>query len=379
MFLIIALISLFPILVLANTYSLGNTGFEISGDLALTFRELDKHSKVNTNFRGDDPFNAYRIRTFITKGWNEDIRLAVEFLWDNGAPARVNGAYLTFMNVLKSPIYAKVGLIPSPFGNYGHRSTYFNQNPLVGIPLMWHYHTPLSKSGTNTNSSMFPRNTENLTGVPPGYDSCWDTGVSIHYDNDFLETALALTQGSLSNPRAYDNEGYQGLVRLGIKPISGMKLGASGAYAPWIKPDAFVNLPENLESYMQTAVGSYFEYSKGLVQFYSEVMNIKWDAPFIHEKELSLTTGYGEIQWKFYPGLYVATRYDFMNFSTIAVNDDGSGPTESWGYDLDRIELAVGYRIIREGFIRLDYQMNNYRDELAKDINILALQFQFAF
>lgn len=365
----------------ASTYSMGPTGVEISGDLALTFRELDKHSRINTNFRQDDPFNTYRVRLFLGKAWTEEIRADIELLYDSQADARVQGAYLTFFDIFGSPVFAKVGLIPSPFGNFSHRGTYFNQNGLIGTPAMWHMHTPLSGRGHQSNSDFWPRSETNTGGVPPMYEACWETGASLHYEEGIVEAALGLTQGTISNPPAYDNDGYQGIVKAGLHPTPGLRFGASGAYGPWIKPGApdSVFAGSDLESFMQTAGGLYLEYTFGHWQFFSEGYYVDWQLPQVYEESVSLMSAYAEARWNFRPDMYLAGRYDVLTYSEIAVNDDGTGGQRPWGYDFDRVEAAIGYRIIREGYIRLNYQGTLFRSDAAEDIHMLALQFFFAF
>jgi len=70
-----------------------------------------------------------------------------------------------------------------------------------------------------------------------------------------------------------------------------------------------------------------------------------------------------------------------MQYDEISTTNDGSGAKENWGIDFNRIEMAVGYRIIREGYIRLNYQTTMFDSDDAniKDEEILALQFFFSF
>ncbi|MCB2200437.1 hypothetical protein KQI63_13600 [bacterium] len=379
--------------VFAKSYSLGSTGFDFSGDFAFTMRELDKHSDVNINNRGDDPFHTYRVRSFINKQWTEDMGLAIEFLWDDQAAPRVQGAYFTFENIAVQNLTAKVGLIPSPFGNYGWRSTYFNQNPLIGVPVMWHYHTPFPKDGSATNETLRSayRPLWQRSGITPAYDACWDTGIWLQYTPGIFETGFALTQGSLANTRAYDNDGYQLIGNLGLHPTNGLRFGGSVAWGPWLYgtptpaglTDAVANPPNRsvdpVEDYMQTAFGAYLEYSFGHFQFFSEGMSMTLETPYVYEGEVGLMTGYGELRWNFTPGWYLAGRYDGLIYSEIARFNDGTGSKDAWGDDLHRAEVAVGYRVIREGYIRLDYQRTMFFDSDIDPIEILALQWFFAF
>lgn len=388
----------------ARSYSLGSTGFDLSGDLAITFRELDKHTHINQNFRGDDPFSTVRSRLFVNKAWNENIEMALEFLYDSHADPRVQGAYFTFNNLFGSEaLYAKVGLIPSPFGNYGQRSTYFNQNPLIGVPAMWHYKTPLPSDGRVDNETLLARKWADTRSIPPAYDACWDTGVSLHYESGWIEALVAITQGTLSNPMAYDNDGYQGVVTAGLHPTPGFRFGGSYAIGPWIAPSAATasaydessiqlagttpersvtsdhneEYPGETEAFLATAVGGYAEYSFAYLQLHSEVIWEQWEMPFLRENTIDLLSGYLEASYKLSPQWYLAARVDRVQYSKIVNPADGLEQT--WGFDLNRIELGIDYRVIREGFIRLDYQATRYDEWSSHDVDLLALQFLFAF
>ncbi len=399
---------LFSVSASAKSYSLGSTGFDLSGDMAVTFRTLDRHSPLNTNFHGDDPFNPYRARLFVQKGWTDKIHLSLEFLWDSGADPRVQGAYFTFSKLLGSEsLYAKVGLIPAPFGNYSWRSTYFNQNPLIGVPLFWHWKTPLPGDGRANNASLLESKAEGARSLPPGYDACWDTGISLHFDRGWLESAVAITQGAMSDPRAAGNDGYQGIVNIGLHPLAGLRFGGSVAVGAWInpsEPDSIESTydvyeytstsgggsarqtaanydyayPKAPEGYLATIYGGYLEYSFGYWQFFSETAWEQWQTPFLKEDSIDLLTGYLEARYKINAQWYLAGRYDILRYSKIKIPDTSKKAT--WGWDVNRFEAALGYRVIREGFIRLDYQGNFYVDSGGPEaVQILALQFLFAF
>jgi hypothetical protein len=382
-YLLLAFALLLPTLSHAGKYSLGSTGFEFSGDLTITFKEMDKHSEINEDLRGDDPFNLARARLFFAKDFNERIRMDLELFWDTGADPRIQGAYFTFSDLLTEGLYAKVGLIPHPFGNYGHRSTYFNQNPLIGVPVMWHYFTPLSNRGNQTNYELVEYKKPVNYGLPLAYDACWDTGISVHLEKGWFEGAAAITQATLSSPYASRNDGYQGTLKLGLHPTYGLHFGGSVAYGPWIRPDETIDLPEAAEDYMQTALGAYAEYSFGLWQFYSEFAHLEWEMPYITEGAVDAWSAYGEARWKFLPSWYLAARYDRLQYGKIdngAYNDPlVSEPAEEWGYSFNRIEAALGWRVIREGFIRLNYQGTYFDEENLDPVQILALQFEFSF
>jgi hypothetical protein len=369
---------------LAGGYGMmGGEGLKFAGDIWVTFRALDRYDSPNRNHNGDDPFNVLRVRTFLVKDWNAKTGMTIEFLWDSKAPPRVQGAYLTYKN-LWGPFGARVGMIPSPFGNYGTRSTYFNLDPVIGVPAMWHYKTPLNGNGAMRNSQFFtgPRARARWNrGQPMAYDACWDYGMEAFWDKGIWDGSFAVTMGTLGNMAAVDNNGYQEIIRVGMHPIIGLRYGFSFATGPWLRPDSLVDdtLPKSIDDYDQNSAGYYFEYSAGYWQFFSEGMWTDWEMPFTTDEYLTNISAYLESRYNFSPGWYLAARYDLFKYSKISTTDDGLGPQKPWGYDFDRIEAAIGYRVIREGIIRLDYQGTYYREAGVDPLHLMAVQFAYAF
>lgn len=150
--------------------------FTWSGDLAVSIKALDRHLTENGNFRGDDPFNDVRLRLFPRHWINDRIGIFGEILYDSGVKGgglRANGAYLVVNELFSRPwLSLKAGLIPSPFGNYGLRSTYFNLNPLIGVPLIWHHRTPLPNNMYATSADLLQKKRDGEPYMPIAYDAC---------------------------------------------------------------------------------------------------------------------------------------------------------------------------------------------------------------
>lgn len=90
---------------------------------------------LNRNFRRDDPFNEIRLRVFMQHWVTERIAVFGEILYDLDADVRVNGAYVVVNEIAGKPwLNSRIGMAPSLFGSFGFRGTYFNQNPLIGVP-----------------------------------------------------------------------------------------------------------------------------------------------------------------------------------------------------------------------------------------------------
>ena len=129
-------------LVLASTGG-AQAQLSLSGQIDL-IEKRGYDEPFNRAFRGDDPFNELRVRIYGQHWVNDRVGVFTEFLYDLGAAVRVNGAYLVIMRVAgKEWLDARIGMSPSSIGNFGKRSTYFNQNPVIGVPLIRQYRTAL--------------------------------------------------------------------------------------------------------------------------------------------------------------------------------------------------------------------------------------------
>lgn len=354
----------------------------MGGDLSVVFRPHNRNSAINTNFRGDDPFSALRVRTYLSKQLSPDLGVVAEFLWDSGADRpRVQGAYAAFSN-LPGGLGAKVGVIGATFGNFAYRSTYFNQNPVIGVPLMWGYHTHLPGNGIVANDSLLLRRSTINRGVPAAYEACWNPGLELYGEFSLIRTAVewaaGLTYGSLSTMAA-SNEGYQKVARLGLRHPNGLRWGWSGSLAPWIRPEPRYAYPDPVRSYHQYAVGPYLEYQAGKWKVFSEAIWTAWEMPLTYERDVSLTSGYVEARYSFSAGWYAGARVDALSYGKISRNSDGSGGKVKWGYDVNRLEMAVAWRVIREAMVRVDYQMNRFSPPNLPGDDIVALQLQCVF
>ncbi|MCH7528992.1 MAG: hypothetical protein IH972_05515 [Candidatus Marinimicrobia bacterium] len=353
-----------------------------SGDVAVLVKGLDRHLTENQNFRGDDPFNEIRLRLFPRHWVNDRIAFFGELLYDNGTALRVNGAYVVINSLLEyQGVNLKAGLIPSPFGNYSLRSTYFNLNPLIGVPLMWHYRTPMPTGMYPTNAFLHSEKVEAIAGYAPiGYDACWDTGVELFGDLGRLEYSLALTDGAMSSPRASANDGRQLIARLGLNLTAGSRLGFSVARGPHFLPSAATDDYKQVEEFQATVAGIYAQYIVNHLQLYGELVRSTWEAPqaYLAEGQAHADAGYLEGRYDFLVRWYLAARLDFISYSLI--DNPAAGKDEPWGDDLLRLETGLGYRLSREAIVKLVYQKNDYRHGWrSADPQVLALQLHLAF
>ena len=154
-------------------------------------------------------------------------------------------------------------------------------------------------------------------GVPLVAAFRWDTGIQLHAASNVVDGTIAVTTGTVSNPRLTDdNSGPQVAGRLSARPVTGLVLGASAARGPFVSSTAARGAvgDGHDRSFTQTALGADIEYSRDYYLLRFETIVSDWRlpvvrAPFI-DVPLRATSTSIEGRYKIQPGLYAAARVD---------------------------------------------------------------------
>lgn len=377
------LMMLAPVLLVGPIGGSAAAQTRISGQVDLTAVTRDDDLSVNTAFRGDNPFSAYRARLFAQHWVSDRVGVFTELLFDRNSGPRLNGAYVVVNDLAgRSWLSARAGLAPSLIGSFGLRSTYFNSNPLVGVPLVWQYRTTLDGSGLMTADDLIQRRQRNSKSLPMLYDACWNLQWELMGQAGMFEYSAGITSGAMSNPiRALDADGVQLLGRVGIEPRTGIRLGVSGGFGPYIggggDGTTGSTFPGGAEDYDQRLVGFDLELSRGRLQLISEGYRSSWEAPLVSE-DLTATGGYVEARYDFLPRWTGAARAGYLGFNDITPSGPGAIPT-GWDDDVARYETALTYRWSREVHLRVDWQHNDFVTGSDPSVNLVAFQLRAVF
>lgn len=357
---------------------------KVSGSADLLASSGKDSRGLNRNFRGDSPYSQVRARVFAQRWLTEKAGIFTEALYDHGSGPRLTGAYVVVNEVAgKEWLSVRAGLAPSLIGNFGMRSSYFNANPLIGVPLAWQHRTTLDNSGLATAADMVRRRANNVISLPLLYDACWNVQWEVMGEVGKLEYSLGLTPGSMSNPVAGTTEpGVQALARVGYAPSENLRVGVSGGVGPYIAgPNRdpltrATSYPGSQEDYDQRAIGWDADYVAGKVHLYSEGYLSSWQAPLI-EEDLRAATAYVEGRYDFLPAWFAAVRVDGMTFSRIAPAP-GAEPVQ-WDDDLVQVESSLTYRLARELHLRVNWQHTGFTTGGEPPIDLLAVQLRAVF
>ncbi len=364
--------------------------FRLDANLELTAAgfspSTDPERNINTNFRDDDPFNPVRGKLFPHVRLNETFGIEGEFLFDNKAKRfdrsgnqqlRLDGLFGFAHGLFENRLNFWFGRIPTPVGTFSPRS-YSHVNPLIGFPLAYQYKVPYNAFILAPESSNLFLRDHNLGAATSIYEACWITGLSTFGTIEGVDYLIALGRGTLTNPEASANKGFQIAGRIGRKFSDMFEAGFSGGIAPYLERDIGLPPGVGIRDPKHLILGIDARFSEGDLHVIGEAFLNSWDTPQYHvERSIQAYTWYVEGQYFIIPSLYAAARFNQIVYGSIT--DPSSGQKTAWGYDIARIEAGVGLMATRGLTLKGVIQYNSLDNPATKEITAFALQAAFRF
>jgi len=352
----------------------------IGGEITATVGPHDDEAFFNYTDYEHDALRMFRLA--LSGMWRPTPRVAVltEVRSEDLERPVAYALYLRVRPWASRPFDVQAGRIPPVFGTFGRRA-YGNDIGLIGYPLAYQYLTSIRSDAVPSSAddlllmrargwrASYPvGNRVPGPGVPIVSAYRWDTGVQAHYATAHADAAVAVTAGTLSNPRlGDDNDGRQWSARVAVMPATGLVLGVSGARGAFVDR-AIVDAYEPVlgaHDYTQESVGADAEYSRGYWIVRGEAIHSRWRLPTINmpfiEGPVGATTGYVETRYRISPRLYVAARADRLAFATIVGDRLFGGQPTSWDAPVTRVEMGGGVNLQRNLTVRAIVQ-GNWRD-----------------
>jgi hypothetical protein len=348
------------------------------GPLTASGEVTGSYAPEDTAFFNDTGYDVATPR-LLWVGLNLSLRLdphlhvLTQVVSENLETLRLRALYLRYRPFRRREIDVQAGRIPPVFGAFGRRS-YGVANPLIGLPLGYQYLTTLRTDAMPASADDLLRvrgrgwrvrypvgSQEPAPGLPLVQSRYWDTGIEARFGREPLSLAVAVTQGSLSEPRLDDdNGGKQVSARAQWTPRVGLVLGVSGARGEYVDRSLLSALPADQASrrYRQRAFGADVEYSWGHWLVRGEAMLCEWDVPELEAPRLTspleaLSLSAEGVR-KLMPGLYLAARVDHLGFSRVT----GTAESGSWDAPVTRVEGGAGWEPWRPLTLRVVYQYN---------------------
>ena len=285
----------------------------------------------------------------------------------------------------------QIGRIPPTFGSFSRRS-YGHDSPLIGSPIAYQYLTSLRPDsvpadldelvrmrGRGWLSAFSVGDLVGHRGVPLVSAFTWDTGVQVSAGWNMLSGAVAVTNGTASNPRVTDdNAGKQVVVRTTVTPATGLTIGTSYARGEFLDRRIRPLLSNPGDDYDQTAAEVDVAYSRDHWLARVETVRSEWMTPIGTTGSAmplrALATTF-EGRYTFTPGWYVAARVEHLGFSTIATATD----TTEWEAPVTRTEVGVGAYVQRNLIFKTSVQFNRRDGGRIKSSQLMAAQLLYWF
>lgn len=342
----------------------GEGAVRVHGELALTAASRGQAQVWNWDDTGTSAFDPYvahvQAEDRLSPHWEVD-----GHAWYREAfGLRLLGAYVQYTPAPARDFHVLAGKIPWLIGSEADRA-YPDKNPLVGVPLMYQFHSGLtwyslptgaaSVVSTSTYGDGFSGSPYYAGGMPVVWESWWDVGLMAVGSARPFEAALGVTQGTpgWGEPAEDENSGKTLLGRIGVTPIPAVRVGVSAALGPYLVDALADSLPpgKNVSDYDQQLVMTDAEFALGHVELRGEAYRNVWQTP--RTGDLRVSGYYVEGKYTLPVGLYAAARWEIQRFSKL---DAGVGTGEPWHADQDRFEGGLGYRVARGVIAKAVYQ-----------------------
>jgi hypothetical protein len=373
------------------TFASGRLVF--GGDVQASLAPPDEGAWFNYTDYEHDALRMFRWS--VAGEWRIAPRLAFlgELRGENADAPRASAAYVRARPFARLPLDIQAGRIPPTFGAFGRR-VYSTDNLLIGYPLAYQYlmsiRTDAIPATTDEllvmrargwQSSFSIGSPEPATGVSPINGFRWDTGIAVRLGNDRAEGAVAVTNGSLCDPRVDDNNGgKQFSARVQVQPLFGLILGLSGARGAWLDRSVETLVAPGQKDHQQ-ALGIDAEYSRGHWLVRGEAIRSTWDVPGVASAATAMnlvaTSGWLEGRYRLTPRLYVAGRTEHLTFSRI--RSAATGAYLRWEAPVTRFEVGGGVYVQRNLVARISVQNNQRDGGRVRERTIVATQVLYWF
>jgi hypothetical protein len=332
---------------------------------------------LNEMNAGTTNFDAYNLRLFAEGKPADQLELFAQVVGSDVAGVWIHGAYALYTPQPDKDLHLEAGKIPWPIGTWGPR-TYSDKNPLVGVPLIYQYHTSLRATQVASGpDELLAQAGQGQFGVAYGggypfrgspivYDNCWDVGIVVLGSFRPIEFSGGVTNGTPSDaqPGRDNNKGKSFMGRVGVTPLTGLRVGISGSIGPYMPTEpGGAPLPAGAKAtdYDQRLLMADLEYLVGHAEIRAEGVANTWETPYVGN--LTVHGYYVEGKYTFPVGFYLAARWDQLLFTPI----QGTGERRPWDDNVSRFEGGAGYRVLRPLIAKVVYQWNKLDPQVPAD------------
>ena len=284
-----------------------------------------------------------------------------------------------------SRLNLQFGKFATVVGNWVQRHDSW-QNPLITAPLPYENLTPVSNDDIPSSPAdfLYRRHYPDAkdSWLPIIWGPVYTTGWSVFGTAGKFDYSFDLKNAAISAP-PYTWELNSSLWRrptvsgrLGFRPVPEWNFGASFSVGPYLSPEASNALPsgKTVSDYNQFTLGYDVSYAWHRWQWWGEAFLTRFEVPNVGNADS--IAYYLEAKYKITSGLYAAARWNQELFGTLS---DGMGGEATWGSDMYRIDVALGYRFTRHLQSKIQYSFGHREGALQQGQQLVAAQVTVKF
>ncbi|NIU35135.1 MAG: hypothetical protein GWM92_04545 [Gemmatimonadetes bacterium] len=349
-----------------------------------------------------EPFVAHRLRVFTDVFVGERLYGLMEVRTDRGEEPRAGSPELrldqAFLRVTSDGgrLSFQAGKFASPFGGYARRH-HTEADPLIRPPFPYEWRTMACDWRVPPDAASFATWKDDPEefrgpGAPPIWGVPYQWGVS-----GFASVGDVLLQLALMNSAPSSGPGQWGLegtfdrrpsvvAALGWQATAGLHFDAYYDRGPYMEEEVVGPMPAGTapEDPVQELFGVGLTYRRGRATVRWEGFADRWEVPNVPDDPRDFSY-YFEGEYVIVPGLFLAGRWGEVRFDEIAVGPAPAGgygsdaPRAAWDYDVGRLQLGAGYRLVRNAEVRVEWAHTRMDGPLEPDDDLLSVQLWWEF
>lgn len=340
----------------------------------------------------DESFFNPRLSLFLDTRLGEHFYAFVQGRFDHGFDpgeknfdARADEYLLRWIPWNDSRLNVQFGKFATAVGSWVQRHDSW-ENPLITAPLPYENLTIVSDDDIPNSPGDFlarRRLSDNKEEwLPVIWGPAYTTGWKVFGTSGKFDYALELKNVAISSHPYTWGLGHSLWQyptvsgRLGFRPVPAWNHGVSFSVGSYLSPGVAHALPagKSIGDYKQITLGYDVGYARRRWQWWGEVFLTRFEVPNVGDADL--VAYYVETKYKITSGLYAAARWNQELFGSV---NDGIGGKETWGNDMYRIDLALGYRFTRHLQSKIQYSFGHRTASLQQGEQLVAGQVTLKF
>lgn len=325
-----------------------------------------------------EPFLAARARLLADAFVGSRVYAAAELRVDRGEEptagpwdARMDQAFVRVRAF--GPLSVQAGKFVSPFGGWPQRH-HTTRDDFIRPPLSYDYRTVISPTIAPADGPAFVDWKDGVPmdfrprGSPPVWGAPYQWGGMVLGAVGRGSVRLGMMNSAPSSEPAvwgWDADRFQHpslVANVGLQLNPALRLEGSWNRGPYLEPpiDGSPDPGWEWHEYLQEIFGFEAVYAAGAGVLRGEILADRWEVPNVPDDAWDLSY-YVEGQMDVATGAYLAARWGEIRFNELGPGGGygGAGQDPRWDYDVRRIQIAGGYRVVRNAGVRAEYMLNH--------------------